>query len=126
MNTNDMVLYGFKLIIRQFESQNKADYLSIEVQKFMKYLWHHFLYSDELIEQWTVRNSGHHRTNNDIESFNRYFNVNIGTHPNLWSFMEGLQAIQEHMEMMFLQATVGVQNVKSPQSSLMTVEYTAF
>lgn len=115
LNNNAVVLYGFKLISRQFESKCRSEYLSVEVQKLNNYLWREFLNSDESILQWSVRDSGVHRTNNDLESFNRYFNDKIGIHPNLWRFIEGLQMIQEHMEALFVQTTVGAQNVKSPQ-----------
>ena len=54
--------------------------------------------------------SGHARTNNSVEGWNRRFSSLIGAdHPSLWKFIEKLKLEQSHTEFRLNQAAAGVQ-----------------
>ncbi|XP_045032066.1 uncharacterized protein LOC123474201 [Daphnia magna] len=59
--------------------------------------------------------SDDHRTNNEVESFNRWFNARCGPHhKNFWSFIQHLQECNENTERDFI-AIWAVQQIRRPQ-----------
>jgi hypothetical protein len=114
LNSNSRVLFAFKHLVIEYMQNNKDEFQCKSIQIFIKYLWKQYLKSDDLMNQWSVRDAGTHRTNNDVESFNRIFNIRIGAHPNMWRFIEGLQSLQDEAEARLVQQSIGGQHIKTP------------
>ncbi|KAK4024431.1 hypothetical protein OUZ56_009853 [Daphnia magna] len=56
-----------------------------------------------------------HRTNNEVESFNRWFNARCGPHhQNFWSFIQHIQEFNENTERDFIAIRVA-QQIRPPQ-----------